>query len=98
DGQGSTRALTNASGVVTATFNYDAFGNAIGFNPATAPTIFLYGGDGMYDGPSGLYFHGSGRQSENELDRFITTNLPEYSNNQDPITLNTYLLDNADAV
>jgi YD repeat-containing protein len=30
DGLGSTRGLTDASGVVTDTYNYDAFGNLIG--------------------------------------------------------------------
>ena len=98
DGQDSTRALLNSTGVVTAEFNYDAFGNATGFDPATAGTIFLYGGDGVYDTPSGLYFHGSGRESENAYDRFMEMDAPGYASNANPISLNTYLLDGADAV
>ena len=48
DGQGSTRQLTNAQGQVTASYAYDAYGNAQGFNPATAATPILYAG-GYYD-------------------------------------------------
>ncbi len=45
DGQGSTRALVNSSGVVTATFNYDASGNLLGvtYTPSSPPpTVYLY--------------------------------------------------------
>jgi RHS repeat-associated protein len=45
DGQGSTRALVNSSGVVTATFNYDANGNLLGitYTPSSPPpTVYLY--------------------------------------------------------
>jgi RHS repeat-associated protein len=45
DGQGSTRALVNSSGVVTATFNYDAEGNLLGvtYTPTSPPpTVYLY--------------------------------------------------------
>jgi RHS repeat-associated protein len=47
DGHGSTRALLNGAGYVIAgqTFAYDAYGNAIGFNPAAALTTFLYSGE-----------------------------------------------------
>jgi RHS repeat-associated protein len=55
DGQQNTRVLASSSGVVTATFNYDAFGNPIGFAAATAPTIFLFQ-QTMYDAASGLNF------------------------------------------
>ena len=48
DGEGSTRQLTNAQGQVTASYSYDAYGNALGFNPATAATPILYTG-GYYD-------------------------------------------------
>ncbi len=45
DGEGSTRALTNSSGAVTATFNYDSEGNLLGvtYTPASPPpTVDLY--------------------------------------------------------
>jgi len=44
DHRGSTTALTDINGNVLNTFNYGANGEPVGFNPATAPTPFLYGG------------------------------------------------------
>ena len=55
DGRDDTRALVSSSGAVTATFNYDAFGNPIGFTAATAPTVFLFQ-QMMFDAPSGTNF------------------------------------------
>jgi len=54
DGHGSTRALTNSAGAATQTFNYTAFGGALGFNSETAPTAILYAGQ-MFDAGSDLY-------------------------------------------
>ncbi len=54
DGHGSTRALIDSAGTVTQTLDYDAFGGAIGFDPATVGTEFLFAGDAIYDAPSGL--------------------------------------------
>ena len=47
DGHGSTRALLDAAGAIVAdqVFNYDAYGNAVGFNAATALTTILYCGE-----------------------------------------------------
>jgi hypothetical protein len=98
DGQGSTRLLTDASGTVTATLNYDAFGNPLNFNPATIGTIWQFGGDGYYDYASGLTFHSNGRQSSSLIGRFITMDGQTYEIKQDPITGNLYLLDVADPV
>jgi YD repeat-containing protein len=98
DGHGSTGLLTNSAGTLTAAFNYDAFGNALNFTPVSAATPFLFGGDGIYDGASGLTFHGSGRQSSNILGRFVTKDDQFYTVNFDPITGNLYLLDNANPV
>jgi hypothetical protein len=96
DGQGSTRLLTNASGTVTATLNYDAFGNPLNFNPATIGTIWQFGGDGYYDYASGLTFHSNGRPSSSLIGRFIMMDGQIYEIKQDPITGNLYLLDDAD--
>lgn len=60
DGHGSTQQMTDASGNVTATFSYDAFGTALNFDASSAPTVFLFGGDAVYDPTSGLYMHGNG--------------------------------------
>jgi hypothetical protein len=38
DGHGSTRALTDVAGRVIATYDYAAYGEAIGFDPAAAIT------------------------------------------------------------
>jgi YD repeat-containing protein len=95
DGHGSTRLLTNASGTVTATLNYDASGNALNFNPATIGTIWQFGGDGYYDYASGLTFHSNGRQSDSLIGRFITEDDEVYVIQLDPITGNLYILDNA---
>ncbi|MCY2989032.1 MAG: RHS repeat-associated core domain-containing protein, partial [Planctomycetota bacterium] len=90
DGHGSTRALLNGSGVVIGgqTFAYDAYGNAIGFNPALALTTFLYSGEQFdqrlqmqylraryYDAATGRF---------NRLDPF-------FGNIQDPQSLHKYL-------
>ena len=42
DAHGSTRLITNATGGVIGNMNYDAFGNALGFNASTALTSYLY--------------------------------------------------------
>ena len=54
DQLGSTRALTNASGSVTATFSYDAWGNLTG-STGSATTPFMYAGQ-YYDSATGLYY------------------------------------------
>ncbi|MDR3110324.1 MAG: RHS repeat-associated core domain-containing protein, partial [Planctomycetaceae bacterium] len=45
DGHGSTRVLLEAAGAIAQLFAFDAYGNAIGFNPAEAKTEFLYSGE-----------------------------------------------------
>jgi hypothetical protein len=99
DGHGSTQQITNSSGAVTAVFRYDAFGDAINFNPATAPTVFLFGGDAIYDPVSGLEFHGDGTRP---TDGFIFVQRdfgPEgMGDASDPITFNAYLFANSNPI
>jgi RHS repeat-associated protein len=51
DGHGSTRVLTDIAGAIAViagiqqVFHFDAYGNAIGFNPALAATTYLYSGE-----------------------------------------------------
>ncbi len=47
DGHGSTRALLNSSGAIVTgqVFHYDAYGNAVGFDAASALTTILYCGE-----------------------------------------------------
>jgi len=57
DGQGSARALVNSVGVIISgqVFAYDAYGNAIGFDPADAGTTVLYSGEHL-DTLTGLQY------------------------------------------
>ncbi len=54
DGGGSVRALTNAAGAVTDTYEYDGFGNHWTVSGST-PNNYLYRG-GQYDPDLGLYY------------------------------------------
>src|ERR1700692_4811433 len=54
DGFGSVRQLTNAAGVVTDTYEYDAFGNKIN-STGTTPNNYLYRGE-QYDSDLGFYY------------------------------------------
>ena len=55
DARDSTRLVTDATGKVVQDMNYDAFGNALGFNAATALTAFLYSSM-PFDAASGNYY------------------------------------------
>ncbi len=55
DGHGSVRALTNASGAVTDTYDYDAFGNEI-HSTCTTPNNYLFAGE-QYDPDLHLYYN-----------------------------------------
>src|SRR5580700_6267524 len=48
---------TDSSGNVVQSFDYDAFGDPLDFDPATADTVWLFGGDGFYDPASGWTYH-----------------------------------------
>ncbi len=54
DGQGSVRYLTDASGLITDTYEYEAFGAQIS-HTGTSPNQFLYRGE-RYDAETGLYY------------------------------------------
>src|SRR5205823_1079269 len=57
DGHGSTRALLNPDGTPGDTYDYQAFGEAIGFLAKDAKTIDLFGGDAEFDPTSNFYYH-----------------------------------------
>lgn len=104
DGHGSTEQLAGNSVTPTAAFQYDAFGDALNFTPATAiadgvttGSIFLFGGDAVYDPASGLYLHGNGVRPTNGF-LFIQRDSGNNSNNQDPPSLHTYLYAEADPI
>jgi RHS repeat-associated protein len=54
DGTGSVRQLTNSSGAITDTYEYDAFGNLLN-KTGTTPNNYLYRGE-QYDSDLGLYY------------------------------------------
>src|SRR6267142_6556394 len=55
DGHGSVRALTDNSGTVTDTYDYDAFGNLI-HTTGTTPNNYLYSGE-QFDSDLNLYYN-----------------------------------------
>ena len=55
DGHGSVRALTDATGAVTDTYDYDAFGNLI-HSTGTTPNNYLFAGE-QFDPDLGLYYN-----------------------------------------
>jgi hypothetical protein len=80
---------------VTATFNYDAFGGAIGFTPSSSTPIFLFGGDAVFDYVSGLYMNGDG-----DRDRFGFRFIQKDSFigiTREPLSLNSYLYADANS-
>jgi RHS repeat-associated protein len=54
DGFGTVRQLTNSSGTITDSYDYDAFGNKIN-STGTTPNNYLYRGE-QYDPDLGLYY------------------------------------------
>jgi YD repeat-containing protein len=96
DGHGSTRALVNTSRAVVngQVFDYNAFGDALDFTPASADTTWLFGGDGFYDPASGWTY-----QLARWRNGFWFTQMdPTSGDNQDPISLHKYLYANADPI
>jgi RHS repeat-associated protein len=55
DGNGSVRALTDPSGAVTDTYDYDTFGNLI-HQTGTTPNNYLFAGE-QYDADLNLYYN-----------------------------------------
>jgi len=54
DGFGSVRTLTDSTGTVTDTYDYDAWGNAVNTTGST-PNVYLYRGE-QYDSDLNLYY------------------------------------------
>jgi hypothetical protein len=90
DGHGSTAALTTAAGAVTAAYAYTAYGDALGFTLASAGTVYLFGGDAVYDPASGLYLHGDGTRGRDGF-RFVEADTEGNGTNSEPISLHKYL-------
>jgi RHS repeat-associated protein len=94
DGHGSGRALTNATGAVTDTYDYDAFGNLL-HSTGTTPNNYLYSGE-QFDPDLGLYYNRA-RYLNTSTGRFWSMDTDEGFDN-DPLSLHKYLYANGEPV
>lgn len=94
DGQGSTRALTNAVGLITDTYTYDAFGN-LTEQTGDTENSFLYCGE-QYDANTGFYYLRA-RYMDPSVGRFVTMD-PYSGSIFDPISLHKYLYANSNPI
>jgi large repetitive protein len=94
DGLGSTRGLTNASGVVTDTYAYDAFGNAIASVGGTANN-YLFAGE-QFDPNLGDYYLRQ-RYYDTDTGRFTRRDIYE-GRKFEPFTRHDYLYGNANPI
>ena len=94
DGGGSVRQLTNSVGVVTDTYEYDAFGNSF-TKSGTTPNNYLYRGE-QFDADLGLYYLRA-RYYNPQTGRFLSRD-PEDGNPTDPKSLHKYLYAGGDPV
>jgi hypothetical protein len=94
DGHGSNRGLIETNGTVSASYDYNAFGDPIGFTPATARTTELFAGDGVYDPASGWTYHLARWRNG-----FRFTSFDSYEgDSEDPQSLHKYLYVNANPI
>ena len=94
DGLGSTRALTDETGVVTDSYDYEAFGGTLN-KTGTTENSYLFAGEQFDAGLDNYYLRA--RYYNQKAGRF-TQQDTYLGNNSDPITLHKYLYANADAI
>jgi RHS repeat-associated protein len=94
DGHGSVRLLTNATGTVTDTYTYDAFGVLIN-RTGTTPNDYLYAGE-QFDAQLGLYYNRA-RYLNAATGRFFSMDSFE-GRIRDPQSLHKYLYANANPI
>ena len=94
DGFGSVRQLTDPTGAVTDTYDYDAWGNTVNQTGST-PNVYRYRGE-QYDPDLNLYYMRA-RYFNPLTGRFLTTD-PEPSVTVLPATLHRYLYAGGDPV
>jgi RHS repeat-associated protein len=87
DGHGSVRQLTNTSGTVTDTYDYDAFGNPVNSTGST-PNNFMFAGE-QYDPALGLYYNRA-RYLNTTTGRFWSMDTQQ-GNDREPLSLHKYL-------
>src|SRR2546430_1737235 len=91
---GNVRLLTDATGTVTDTYDFDTWGNAVN-TTGTTPNVYLYRGE-QYDADLGLYYLRA-RYFNPLTGRFLTRD-PDSGRPQDPATLHKCLYASADPV
>jgi RHS repeat-associated protein len=94
DGGGNVRQLTNSTGTVTDSYEYDAFGNEFTVS-GTTPNEMMYRGE-QYDPDLGLYYLRA-RYYNPLTGRFMSRD-PEDGQLNDPKTLHKYLYAGGDPV
>ena len=94
DGHGSVRALTDGSGNVTDTYDYDAFGN-VTHQTGTTPNEFLFAGE-QYDSNLHLYYNRA-RYLNTSTGRFWSMDTFE-PDDWEPTSLHRYLYAGNDPV
>jgi RHS repeat-associated protein len=94
DGGGTVRLLTDSTGTVTDTYDYDAWGNAVNTTGST-PNVYLYRGE-QYDPDLGLYYLRA-RYFNPLTGRFLGRD-PEAARVRVPASLHKYLYGASDPV
>jgi RHS repeat-associated protein len=94
DGHGSVRQLTNSTGSVTDTYDYDAFGTLVNQTGST-PNNYLFAGE-QYDPALSLYYDRA-RYLNTATGRFWSMDSYE-GDEQDPLSLHKYLYASSDPV
>jgi RHS repeat-associated protein len=94
DGFGSVRLLTDSTGAVIDTYDYDAWGNTVNAT-GTTPNEYLFRGE-QFDTDLGLYFLRA-RYYDPVEGRFLTSD-PQNGLITSPVTLHRYLYANADPI
>src|SRR6267142_2948173 len=94
DGHGSVRALTDTTGTVTDTYDYDAFGNLI-HSTGTTPNNYLFAGE-QFDPDLNLYYNRA-RYLNVSTGRFWSVDTDEGKDEQ-PLSLHKYLYAGGDSV
>ena len=87
DGHGSVRFLTDSTGAITDSYDYDAFGNLISSTGAT-PNNYLFAGE-QFDPALGIYYNRA-RYYDQRQGRFWTMDTFD-PNVMEPATLHRYL-------
>jgi len=94
DGFGTVRQLTNSSGAITDTYDYDAFGNKVN-STGTTLNNYLYRGE-QFDPDLGLYYLRARYYNPN-TGRFMSRDVAD-GDLSDPATLHKYLYAKGDPI